>query len=62
MTWCAAASFLTVSGVAATRVSPGRVSAGIPIFMNAPTVDDEMVWQCSCSDDKGGLSIDFYLI
>jgi hypothetical protein len=29
----AAISFLTVSGVAATRVSPGRVSAGMPIFM-----------------------------
>ena len=27
----AAASFLTVSGVAATRVSPGRISVGIPI-------------------------------
>src|SRR5712692_4933510 len=27
------ASFLTVSGVAATRVSPGRVSAGMPMFM-----------------------------
>src|SRR5689334_16934461 len=34
MTWCfAATSFLTVSGVAATRVSPGRVSAGMPILM-----------------------------
>src|SRR3970282_1748162 len=29
-----AASFLTVSGVAATRVSPGRVSAGTPILMD----------------------------
>ncbi len=31
--WCLplAASFLTVSGVAATRVSPGRVSRGMPI-------------------------------
>ena len=28
-----AASFLTVSGVAATRVSPGRISLGIPIRM-----------------------------
>ncbi len=28
-----AASFLTVSGVAATRVSPGRVSRGMPIIM-----------------------------
>src|SRR5512146_119178 len=28
-----AASFLTVSGVAATRVSPPRVSAGTPILM-----------------------------
>src|SRR5258706_16034547 len=28
-----AASFFTVSGVAATRVSPGRVSAGTPIRM-----------------------------
>src|SRR5882672_8346768 len=27
-------SFLTVSGVAATRVSPARVSAGMPIFMD----------------------------
>src|SRR3954470_23342460 len=33
MTSCCFASFLTVSGVAATRVSPGRVSAGMPIFM-----------------------------
>src|SRR4029077_1518180 len=30
----AATSFLIVSGVAATRVSPGRVSAGTPICMN----------------------------
>src|SRR5882672_623490 len=37
----AAASFLTVSGVAATRVSPGRVSAGTPICMNA--------FPCFCS-------------
>jgi hypothetical protein len=29
----AATSFFTVSGVAATRVSPVRVSAGMPIFM-----------------------------
>src|SRR5712692_2563897 len=29
-----AASFLTVSGVAATRVSPARVSAGMPMFMD----------------------------
>src|SRR6266568_6226048 len=28
------ASFLTVSGVAATRVSPGRVSPGMPMFMS----------------------------
>jgi hypothetical protein len=34
MTWCfAATSFFTVSGVAATRVSPSRVSAGMPILM-----------------------------
>jgi hypothetical protein len=34
MTWCfATTSFLTVSGVAATRVSPDRVSAGMPILM-----------------------------
>ena len=31
-----AASFLTVSGVAATRVSPGRVSRGMPINMEDP--------------------------
>jgi hypothetical protein len=30
----AAASFLTVSGVAATRVSPGRISVGIPILID----------------------------
>jgi hypothetical protein len=28
-----AASFFTVSGVAATRVSPARISAGTPILM-----------------------------
>jgi hypothetical protein len=33
MTLLATASFLTVSGVAATRGSPGRLSAGTPIFM-----------------------------
>jgi len=33
--WCLplAASFLTVSGVAATRVSPARVSRGMPMIM-----------------------------
>jgi hypothetical protein len=31
-----AVSFLTVSGVAATRVSPGRISVGIPIRMQWP--------------------------
>ena len=31
--WPKALSFFTVSGVAATRVSPGRVSAGTPISM-----------------------------
>ncbi len=31
-----AASFLTVSGVAATRVSPARVSRGIPMIIQAP--------------------------
>src|SRR5438445_10633775 len=32
-----AAIFLTVSGVAATRGSPGSVSAAIAIFMSPPT-------------------------
>ncbi len=31
--WPAATSFLTVSGVAATRASPARVSAGTPILI-----------------------------
>src|SRR6266446_7527278 len=43
--WCPpAASFLTVSGVAATRVSPGRVSAGMPMCMGVllvPAVRDQ---------------------
>jgi hypothetical protein len=33
-----AANFLTVSGVAATLVSPGLVSVGMPIFMLIPLV------------------------
>ncbi|WP_235028709.1 hypothetical protein, partial [Caballeronia choica] len=32
-------SFLTVSGVAATRASFARVSAGTPILMNAPGIN-----------------------
>src|SRR5882724_2462357 len=33
------ASFLSVSGVAATRVSPARVSAGTPILMKDASVE-----------------------
>ncbi len=34
------ASFLTVSGVAATRVSPVRISAGMPMRIDAPLLPE----------------------
>src|SRR5690606_14816309 len=40
-------SFLTVSGVAATLVSPAAVSAGTPIRIAAPLVGDELIQRVS---------------
>src|SRR5256885_13535147 len=55
-----AASFLTVSGVAATRVSPARVSAGIPMFMDffslqAETSSDDTRPRIIGSNRQGGI-------
>src|SRR5437868_4407325 len=38
-TWPCATSFFAVSGVTATRVSPGTVSAGTPIFIQSASQD-----------------------
>src|ERR1700680_4054133 len=43
-----AASFLTVSGVAATRVSPGRVSRGIPMIIAVAPCVRLILWRLSC--------------
>src|SRR6266699_5690335 len=53
------ASFLTVSGVAATRVSPARVSAGMPMFMDffsgAETKSDDTRPRIIGSTQRGGV-------
>src|ERR1700687_457949 len=47
-----AASFLTVSGVAATRVSPGRVSRGIPMIIAVAPCVRLILWRLSCHKSR----------
>src|SRR5216683_6299664 len=47
-----AASFLTVAGVAARRVSPGRVSRGMPMIIAVAPCVSLVLWRVSCHKSR----------
>ena len=51
-------SFFTVSGEAATRVSPGRTSAGTPIFMKLSPVVLVLFTRDACAGRRGRQAAD----
>src|SRR6202171_3455340 len=50
-----APSFLTVSGVAATRVSPCRISRGMPMIIAMAPCVSLVLWRLSCHKSRSRL-------